>query len=599
MAGVAARGPLDRREAGHRRLHRPLLRRHRPHRPRAPCIHRSAAAAGPAARELLAAARGGPSHSRRSEEAVMHVLGISCHYHDAAAALLRDGVLVAAAQEERFSRKKHDAAFPLRAIEFCLQQAGLEAADLDYVVFYEKPFAKGERLMTTIVATFPRSLRLFREGIHVWLKEKVWIKALIQKHLGMAPDRILFVDHHLSHAASAFFASPFEDAAVLTVDGVGEWTTATCGRGTGDWGQGGTNRLELSQELRFPHSLGLLYSVFTAFLGFEVNEGEYRVMGMAPFGQPRYVEQIRSIMELREDGSLWLDPAYMRFHDTERAFTRRFEAVFGAPRNPKARFVTAATSLYDDPNPPTPEELRRNQYYADLAASIQQVTEDVMIAMARHVHRQTGLTKLCLAGGVALNCVANYKVLRSTPFEEIYVQPAAGDAGGALGAALYAYHVLLGRPRRFVMDHAAWGKAYGDGGRADALRDGGWSFSRLDDDERALDQAVEALQRGEGVGWYHGRFEWGPRALGHRSILADPRRDDMKDIVNIKIKFREPFRPFAPSVLAEKAAQGFDLGEAAKHYPTRFMLYVAPVTTDRAPAITHPDGSSRPQAGHP
>ena len=351
----------------------------------------------------------------------MHVLGISCHYHDAAAALLRDGVLVAAAQEERFSRKKHDAAFPLRAIEFCLQQAGLEAADLDYVVFYEKPFAKGERLMTTIVATFPRSLRLFREGIHVWLKEKIWIKALIQKHLGTPPDRILFVDHHVSHAASAFFASPFEDAAVLTVDGVGEWTTATCGRGSGDWGQRGTNRLELSQELRFPHSLGLLYSVFTAFLGFEVNEGEYKVMGMAPFGQPRYVEQIRSIMELREDGSLWLDPAYMRFHDTERAFTRRFEAVFGAPRNPKARFVTAATSLYDDPNPPTTEELRRNQYYADLAASIQQVTEDVMIAMARHVHRQTGLTKLCLAGGVALNCVANYKVLRATPFEEIYV----------------------------------------------------------------------------------------------------------------------------------------------------------------------------------
>ena len=355
----------------------------------------------------------------------MHVLGISCHYHDAAAALLRDGVLIAAAQEERFTRRKHDAAFPLRAIEFCLEQAGIEATDLDYVVFYEKPFAKAERLMTTIVATFPRSLRLFREGFHVWLKEKVWIKAQIQKHLGTPADRVLFVDHHLSHAASAFFASPFEEAAVLTVDGVGEWTTATCGRAAGDWGQGGPNRLDLTHELRFPHSLGLLYSVFTAFLGFEVNEGEYKVMGMAPFGEPRYVDQIRSIMELREDGSLWLDPAYMRFHDTERAFTRRFERVFGAPRNPKARFVTSRTSLYDDPNPPTAEELRRNQYYADIAASIQHVTEDVMIAMARHVHRETGLTRLCLAGGVALNCVANYKVLRSTPFEEIYVQPAA------------------------------------------------------------------------------------------------------------------------------------------------------------------------------
>src|SRR5882672_9026334 len=287
----------------------------------------------------------------------MHVLGISCHYHDAAAALLRDGVLVAAAQEERFSRKKHDAAFPLRAIEFCLQQAGLEAADLDHVVFYEKPFAKGERLMTTIVATFPRSLRLFREGIHVWLKEKIWIKALIQKHLGTPPDRILFVDHHLSHAASAFFASPFEDAAVLTVDGVGEWTTATCGRGTGDWGQGGTNRLELSQELRFPHSLGLLYSVFTAFLGFEVNEGEYKVMGMAPFGQPRYVEQIRSIMECAEDGSFHLDMAYFSYHyHTRSAFTQKFETLFGKPRPPGTRFVIEHTSTYDDPTPPTSQE---------------------------------------------------------------------------------------------------------------------------------------------------------------------------------------------------------------------------------------------------
>src|SRR5437764_278709 len=337
--------------------------------------------------------------------------------------------------------------------------------------------------MTTIVATFPRSLRLFREGFHVWLKEKVWIKAQIQKHLGTPADRVLFVDHHLSHAASAFFASPFEEAAVLTVDGVGEWTTATCGRAAGDWGQGGPNRLDLTHELRFPHSLGLLYSVFTAFLGFEVNEGEYKVMGMAPFGRPHYVDQIRSIMELRDDGSLWLDPAYMRFHDTECAFTRRFEALFG-------------------------------------------------------------------------------------------------------------------RPRAFVMDHASWGKVYDEGAIAGALRAGGYRFSRLDDDERVLDQAVEALQRGDVVGWYHGRFEWGPRALGHRSIIADPRREDMKDIVNIKIKFREPFRPFAPSVLAEKAAQCFDLGDAAKHYPTRFMLYVAPVTTDRAPAITHADGSSRPQAVH-
>jgi carbamoyltransferase len=307
---------------------------------------------------------------------------------------------------------------------------------------------------------------------------------------------------------------------------------------------------------------------------------------------------VRQIVEMRDDGSLWLDPAYVRFHDADAAFTRRFEALFGPPRPPRARFVTTQTSLYDDPTPPSAEELRRNQHYADIAASIQQVTEEVMIAMARHAHRQTGASRLCLAGGVALNCVANYKVLRSTPFDEIYVQPAAGDAGGALGAALYAYHVLLGQPRRFVMDHAAWGKAYGEGEIAAALAGGPWRVHRVDDDERLLDEVVDALQRGEVVGWHHGRFEWGPRALGQRSILADPRREDMKDIVNVKIKFREPFRPFAPSVLAERAARCFDLGEAAKHHPTRFMLYVAPVTTPAAPAITHADGSSRPQAVH-
>ncbi len=529
----------------------------------------------------------------------MNILGISCHYHDAAAALLQDGQLVAAAQEERFSRKKHDARFPELAIDWCLSKAGIKAGDVDYVAFYEKPFVKAERLVTTILATFPRSRRLFRDGMHVWLSEKMWIKDLIRRHLGTPADRILFIDHHTSHAASAFLSSPFEEAAILTVDGVGEWTTATLGRAVADWGQGAVNRIDLTHELRFPHSLGLLYSVFTAFLGFEVNEGEYKVMGMAPFGEPKYVDLIRQIAQFRDDGSLWLDPRYVSFpYHTKRSFTRAFERLFGTPREPKARFVTAKTSLYDDPNPPTAEELARNQYYADLAASIQQVTEGVMIAMARHLHRQTGLTKLCLAGGVALNCVANFKVLRSTPFDELYVQPAAGDAGGALGAALYAYHVLLGRPRRFVMDHAYWGRTYAEAEIADTLRREGCRYTVLDDDERVLDQAVEALQRGEVIGWYHGPFEWGPRALGSRSILADARREDMKDIVNIKIKFREPFRPFAPSILAEKAAQFFDLGEAAKHYPTRFMLYVAPVTDSRVPAITHADGTARPQAVH-
>jgi carbamoyltransferase len=528
----------------------------------------------------------------------MNILGISCHYHDAAAALLVDGHLIAAAQEERFSRKKHDAAFPTLAIEFCLAQAKLRAEDLDYVVFYEKPFTKAERLFTTILATFPRSRQLFRDGMHLWISDKLWIKDSIRQHLGTDPNKILFVDHHVSHAASALFASPFEESAILTVDGVGEWTTAAIGRGRGDW-SGGGSRLELTHELAFPHSLGLLYSVFTAFLGFEVNEGEYKVMGMAPFGEPKYVDRVKEVIELREDGSLWLDPAYISFHyHTERSFTQKFEKLFGPPRDPKARFVTRQTSLYDDPNPPSAAELERNQYYADVAASIQAVTEEVMIAMARHVHARTGLTKLCIAGGVGLNCVANYKVLRATPFDEIYVQPAAGDAGGALGAALYAYHVLLGQPRRFVMDHAYWGKTYPDSLIVDTLRAEGAAFETIDDDERLLDQVVDSMQGGQVVGWYHGAFEWGPRALGSRSIIADPRRADMKDIVNIKIKFREPFRPFAPSVLAEKAQQFFDLPDAAKHYPTRFMLYVAPVVSDRVPAITHVDGSSRPQLVH-
>lgn len=526
----------------------------------------------------------------------MNVLGISCHYHDSAAALLCDGQLVAAAQEERFSRRKNDAAFPARAIDFCLKQAGTTAGDIDYAVFYEKPFLKTERLMSSIVATFPRSLKLFRESMSHWVKEKLWVKEYIRKHLDLDPARILAIEHHLSHAASAFYSAPFEEAAILTVDGVGEWATATLGRGSADWHNGGSNRIDLSHELRFPHSLGLLYSVFTAFLGFEVNEGEYKVMGMAPFGQPKYVEEIRKMVEFRDDGSLWIDPAYVSFaYHTTRAFTRKLEDLFGQPRDRKARFVTSKTSLYDDTNPPTDAELKRNQYYADLAASIQKVTEDTMIAMARQLQRQTGLQKLCIAGGVGLNCVANYKVLQGTLFDEVFVQPAAGDAGGALGAALYVYHVVLGQPRRFVMNHAYWGKTYSNGSVVDAIRKDGGRLETFDGEDRLLERVVDSLARGEVVGWYQGPFEWGPRALGCRSIIADPRREDIKDIVNIKIKFREPFRPFAPSVLAERAAEFFDFSDAAGQYPPRFMLYVVPVTSDNIPAVTHVDGSSRPQ----
>ncbi len=528
----------------------------------------------------------------------MRILGLSCYYHDAAAVLLEDGVLVAAAQEERFSRRKHDPGFPGQAVAFCLRQARLSAADLDYVVFYEKPFHKFERLLTTLVATVPRSTALFRESMLVWLGDKLWLKQHIADRVGVPGDRILFVEHHLSHAASALYCSPYPEAALLTVDGVGEWTTAAFGQGTAAWDGLAENRITLDAELRFPHSLGLLYSAFTAFLGFEVNEGEYKVMGMAPYGEPKYVDRVRRVVHVYADGSLHLDLSYFTFpFHTQRTFSRKFEVLFGEPRNPKARFVTDRTSRYDDPSPPSRAEVERNQYYADVAASIQAVTEDILLRMARHLHQRTGLRRLCLAGGVALNSVANFRILAETPFEELYIQPAAGDAGGALGAALYAYHVLLGQPRRFVLEHAAWGESHDGAATADFLDRSGLRAEYHGSEDRLLDRVVDLLQGGKVVGWVQGRFEWGPRALGHRSILADPRRVEMKDIVNVKIKFREPFRPFAPSVVAEKVGDYFALPEPGRHYPARYMLYVVPVTQPEVlPAITHADGTGRLQA---
>lgn len=529
----------------------------------------------------------------------MHILGISCFYHDAAAALIEDGLPIAAAHEERFTRKKHDPSFPRQAIAFCLKAGGIQPQDLDYVVFYEKPFVKFERLMQTFLATFPRSWTAFREAMMAWLGEKLWVKGLIQQTLGIAPERILFSEHHLSHAASALFCSPFQEAAILTIDGVGEWTTTALGWGRADWGGRGSNEIVLQKELRFPHSLGLLYSVFTAFLGFEVNEGEYKVMGMAPYGEPKYLDNVYKLIRVEKDGSFHLDMSYFSYHyHHARAFNGRFEALFGEPRHPKARFVTAKTSLYDDPNPPSRAELERNQYYADVAASIQRVTEEVLLKIANHLYEETKLKQLCIAGGVGLNSVANFRILQETPFEEVYVQPAAGDAGGSLGAALYAYHVLLGRPRTFVMDHAYWGREYGEGEIKEVLVSTGTRAEWLDD-EPLMDRVVEALMAGKVVGWYQGRFEWGPRALGNRSILADPRQERMKDVVNIKIKFREPFRPFAPSVLVEKTEDFFDIPQAARHYPARFMLYVVPVKRgDLIPAVTHVDGSGRLQTVH-
>jgi carbamoyltransferase len=526
---------------------------------------------------------------------MMNILGISCFFHDAAAALVQDGIVIAAAEEERFSRVKHDSGFPVRAIEFCLRTAKVRAEDLDWVVFYEKPFVKFERILMSTLQTFPRSFRVFRESMIKWMGEKLWMKGLIRKRTGISPEKILFSGHHISHAASAFYCSPYGEAAILTVDGVGEWATATFGRGH-------DKSIELLGEIRYPHSLGLLYSVFTAFLGFEVNEGEYKVMGMAPYGTPKYVDDVRKLVRFGEDGGFSLEMDYFSYHHSpDRAFNGKFERLFGPPRDPESHFFTEASGYpaYFGERPSNYAELcRQNQHYADIAASIQRVTEEILLGMTRAVHAKTGLSRLCMAGGVALNSVANGRILRETPFEELYVQPAAGDGGGAIGAALYVYHAVLGQPRKFVMEHAYLGEEHSEEKIQHFLDENHIPYAYVEDDDRLMVRVVDALQEGKVIGWFQGRFEWGPRALGNRSILADPRRHDMKDIVNTKIKFREPYRPFAPSVLVDRAAEYYDLGDPERHYPARFMLLVVDVREGKralVPAPTHVDGTGRLQ----
>lgn len=525
----------------------------------------------------------------------MDVLGISCFGHDAAAVLLRDGVVVAAAEEERFSRTTHDASFPALAIDFCLDRAGIRGADLDYVAFFEKPFRKFERMVVTALASFPHSRGVFQESMRTWFTDKLWVQGLIKDRLGVPGDRILFSEHHLSHAASAYLCSPYDEAAILTVDGVGEWATATYGVGKG-------NELRILEEIRFPHSLGLLYSAFTAFLGFAVNEGESKVMGMAPFGEPRYRDQVYKLVQVEDDGSFALDMDAFAFHRSpDQTFGARFERLFGAPRDPGTPFFTDRTGYPAELGPPPDDVEARaadNQRFADIAASIQLVTEEVLLKMVDHLHRQTGLRRLCMAGGVALNAVANARILRESPFEELYIQPAAGDGGGALGAALWAYHTVLGQPRRVSLEHAYWGADHGPGDVEAFLASSGIAYERPRGEDALLDAVVDALAAGQVVGWVQGRFEWGPRALGNRSILADPRRADMRDVVNAKIKFREPFHSFAPSVPEECAEEYFDLPDAKRHYPARFMLYVVDVKRDKRailPAITHVDGTARLQ----
>jgi len=526
----------------------------------------------------------------------MHILGVSCYYHDAAAALLRDGELIAAAEEERFSRIKHDFNFPSNAIRFCLQQGQLTGKDLDYVVFFEKPFRKLDRILASVLQTYPQSWKVFRESMIGWMLDKLWVASTLQSQLGVSRESIFFSDHHLSHAASSFLCSPFHEAAILTVDGVGEWSTATCGIGR-------DTEIRLTKHLEFPHSLGLLYSTFTAFLGFEVNEGEYKVMGMAPYGTPRYVDKVWKLVQQNADGSFSLDMDYFCFHhSTDRMFNRRFLNLFGEPRPVNMPFFTASSGYppYFGSQPADySRKCRVNEHYADVAASIQRVTEDLLVGMAKSVRGETGLRHLCIAGGVGLNSVANTRILREAGFDELFIQPAAGDSGGALGAALWAYHSVLGKPRGFRMEHAYWGQEYSPSEIRAFLEGENIPHREAQNAEELVDRVVADLTLGKVVGWYQGRFEWGPRALGNRSILADPRNPAMKDIVNAKIKFREPYRPFAPSVTADCATKYFELDGSARHYPLRYMLYVTPVREAQRrnlPAITHVDGTARVQA---
>ena len=529
----------------------------------------------------------------------MNILGVSCYYHDSAAALLQDGVLIAAADEERFSRKKHDHGYPQQAIDFCLAQGGITGADLDYVVFYEKPLHKFERILLSTLGTFPKSWGVFREAMVAWFDEKLWIKSQLQTKIGVPTDKILFVEHHLSHAASAMFASPFEDAAVLTIDGVGEWTTATMGHATATFDGSGENTINLTRELRFPHSLGLLYSAFTAYLGFRVNNGEYKVMGMAPYGQPNYMDDVYKVVSVDADSGVRLNMEYFSFHhSTKNTFSRKFEDLFGPRRMPEAEFFTATTHPNRDHPHWDDAVAAQNQKYADIAASIQRVTEETVLKMAKAAYEHTGSKNLVMAGGVALNSVANGRIVRESPFERVFIQPAAGDSGGALGAALYAYHVLLGKPRKWVMEHAYWGAEYSEAEMEAAIRESGFSYERIDDMAQMSQRAVDAMLNERVVALYQGRFEWGPRALGNRSILADPRREEMKEIVNTKIKFREPFRPFAPVVLAEKAAEYFATPNIESNLLAPYMLMVSPIVPEKGEqikAVNH-NGTGRLQS---
>ncbi len=531
----------------------------------------------------------------------MRLLGISAFYHDSAAALVEDGRVVAAAQEERFTRKKHDPGFPAEAIRYCLHAGGVDLDGVDHVVFFEKPLIKFERLIETYLANAPKGFPSFRMAIPVWIKEKLLQKPNLEKALkeyapsGKVEDKILFAEHHQSHAASAFFPSPFAEAVVLTMDGVGEWTTASVAIGRG-------NSLEAVREIMWPHSVGLLYSAFTYYTGFKVNSGEYKVMGLAPYGEPKYADLILdNIVDLKPDGSFWLDQSYFNYATGLTMTSRKFHDLFGAPPR--------------DPESPL------TQHHMDLAASVQAVTDEVMLRITRDLARTYRIDNLCLAGGVALNCVANGKVLRDGAFKNIWIQPAAGDAGGSVGAALAAYHQHLGKPRKLngaldAMQGAYLGPEFSQDEVERRLAAAGAEFTTIPDDAELYQRTCDALEAGHAVGWFQGRMEFGPRALGGRSILGDPRNPAMQKTLNLKVKYRESFRPFAPSVLREDVADYFEIDTDSP-----YMLQVAEVKQDRRrgmtadeeglfgidklnvvrsdiPAVTHVDYSARIQTVH-
>jgi len=488
----------------------------------------------------------------------MNILGVSAFYHDSAACLVRDGEIVSAAQEERFTRKKHDQSFPQNAIDYCLKEGGVTGADLDYVAFYDKPFIKFERILETYLAFAPVGYKSFIMAIPLWIKKKLWMKSHIKEELGYE-GKIIFPEHHESHAASAFFPSPYEKAAFLTMDGVGEWATASYGVGEG-------NKIRIMAELNFPHSLGLLYSAFTYYTGFKVNSGEYKVMGLAPYGRPKYKDLILSeLIDLKEDGSFKMNMKYFNYCVGLTMTNKKFDELFGGP--------------------PRKPESRLTQREMDLARSVQDVTEEVMMRMARHVHNETGMPNLCLAGGVSLNCVGNGKILREGPFTDIWIQPAAGDAGGALGAALFVWHQYLENERRAsgIKDSqraSLLGPKYENGYIKEYLEKNAIPYKFVKEDD--IPEVVADLIADEKViGWFQGRMEFGPRALGSRSIIGDARSPEMQETMNLKIKFRESFRPFAPTVLSEHAADYFEIDRESP-----YMLLVAPVKKDIRKAVS-------------